>query len=383
MKAHLHRRRPGLRAALGVLYLFLGALICWLIYELRMIVICLLMAITLASAIAPAAEWGEERKIPRVVTVIGVFIGTILVYSVVAYLLFPIMKEQAISLYEHLPKYVQSLTDKFPPLAEYVGSNGDVMKIDPERLREFAPNVARHTLSLTAGLMGACANALLVLFLTSYFVVEAKDIWQKLLLWVPPDKRERAGSLIKPLGGRMGGYVRGQILVSIAVACILGSGLWFLKVEYSLVLGALAGLFNLVPFVGSAISMILSLVIASNQSIELAIFVFLLFGLEQWLESNFIVPQLLGRQVELHPLLVLFAILIGATIMGLPGALIAVPVASASQFLAQEFYLKPINADDTVCGEYEGKQVCDTAGIISTEEKPGADTLSKDKPAES
>lgn len=377
MKAHLHRRRPGVRAALSVFYLFMGAIICWLIYELRMIVICLLMAITLASAIAPAAEWGEERKIPRVVTVIAVFVGTILVYSVVAYLLFPIMKEQAVSLYDHLPKYVQGLTDKFPPLAEYVGSDGDAMKIDPEHLREFAPNLAKHTLSLTAGIMGASANALLVLFLTSYFVVEAKDIWQKLLLWVPKDKREKAGQLIKPLGARMGGYVRGQILVSIAVACILGSGLWLLKVEYSLVLGALAGLFNLVPFVGSAISMILSLVIASNQSIELAIFVFLLFGLEQWLESNFIVPQLLGRQVELHPLLVLFAILIGATIMGLPGALIAVPVASASQFLAQEFYLKPMNADDTVCGEHEGKVVCHTAGVISTEEKAEA------KPAES
>jgi len=349
-----------------------------------MLVICLLMALTLASAIAPAAEWGEKRRIPRIATVLGVYIGAIIIYSVVAYLLFPVMKDQAVSLYEHLPKYVHSLTEKFPPLAEYVGSNGDVMKIDPTRLREFAPNVARHTLSLTAGLMGALANGLLVLFLTSYFVVEAKDMWHKLLLWVPRDKRKRAGELIKPLASRMGGYVRGQILVSIAVACILGTGLWLLRVEYSLVLGALAGMFNLVPFVGSAIAMILSLVIASNQSVELALFVFILFGFEQWLESNFIVPQLLGRQVELHPLLVLFSILTGATLMGLPGALVAVPVASAIQFLGQEFYLKPLNAEDTVCGEYDGKVICETAGIVTetpsekVEILPGAKILKEE-----
>ena len=350
MMREFRRGRPGTRAALSVFYLFLGALLCFLFYELRMIVICVLMAITLASAMAPVAEWGETKKIPRVLTVIVIFIITALIYTAVAYVLLPPMKEQALALYEQLPKYVQGLTIKFPALSEYIGSNGDQMKLDPEHLKQFAPNVAKHTLNLTAGLMGALANALLVLFLTSYFVVEAKDMWEKLLLWVPPQHRERAGSLIRPLGARMGGYVRGQLLVSLVVATFLGTGLTILKVEYSLVLGALAGLFNLVPFVGSAIAMVLSLVVAFNQSATLALLVFLLFGLEQWLESNFIVPQLLGKQVDLHPLLVLFSILIGATLIGLPGALIAVPVAAAMQLLATEFYLKPLNATSTTDG---------------------------------
>ncbi|MBA3992529.1 MAG: hypothetical protein C0469_03310 [Cyanobacteria bacterium DS2.3.42] len=350
MSREFRKHRSAARAALSVFYLFLGALLCWLTYELRMIVICLLMAITLAAAIAPVAEWAEAKRIPRVVTVIVIFIVTALIYSAVAFLLFPPMKQQALALYDNLPKYVEGLTAKFPPLGEYIGTNGDHMKIDPQHLKEFAPNVAKHTLSLTAGLLGALANAVLVLFLTSYFVVEAKEMWEKLLLWIPPQHRLRASGLIKPLGARMGGYVRGQLLVSIAVATFLGTGLTILKVEYSLVLGALAGLFNLVPFVGSAITMVLSLVIAFNQSVELAVFVFLLFALEQWLESNFIVPHLLGKQVDLHPLLVLFAILIGATLMGLPGALVAVPVAASMQFLAQEFYMKPLNADSTTDG---------------------------------
>lgn len=361
MRHGIHKFRLHRIAALKVIYLFLGILICYLIFELRTIVICFLMAITLASAMAPVAEWGDTRKIPRVVTVIGIYIAIALLYSGVAYLLYPPMKEQAVSLYEHLPKIVQDLTVKFPMLTEYVGSDGDVMKIDPQHLQEIGPSFAKKTLSLTAGLMGALANVVLILFLTSYFVVEAKDIWSKLLLWVPKQNRARAGNLIKPLETRMGGYVRGQVLVSIAVATVVGGGLTLLGVKYSLVLGALAGLFNLVPFVGSAIAMSLSLLVAFNQDPTLAIFVLVLFGIEQWLESSFIVPQLLGRQVELHPLIVLFSILIGATLIGLPGALIAVPVAAALQLLAIEFYLNPLNNDDPVTAD--GMQAADFAAI--------------------
>ena len=137
--------------------------------------------------------------------------------------------------------------------------------------------------------------------------------------------------------------MRGQILVSLAVSSFLAVGLTLLGVQYSLVLGVLAGLLNLMPFVGSMLTAAFSILVASNQSLVLGALTLGLFALEQWFESNVIVPQLLGKQVELHPILVLFAILIGATLMGLPGALIAVPVTSAGIFLAQEFYLKPLN----------------------------------------
>lgn len=331
----------------AVFFLILGLLFCGLFYELRIVVICVLMAITLASAISPVAEWGEARKIPRIVTVLVIYASTIAIYSAVAFLLFPAMKEQAVNLYENLPTYVHNLAEKFPVLKDYIGSEDEFTKIDPQRIKDLAPNIAKHTMKLTAGLLGAAVNLILVLFLTTYFVIEAKEMWPKLLLWIPQERRDRFGGLIRPLASRMGGYVRGQLLVSLAVSLILGTGLFLIGVPYSLVLGALAGLFNLIPFVGSAITMVLAMVVALNESATLGGMVFLLFGVEQWLESNFIVPQLLGKQVDLHPLIVLFAILIGATVMGLPGALVAVPVAAAGLFLAQEFYLKPLNNTDT------------------------------------
>ncbi|HEY9785539.1 MAG TPA: AI-2E family transporter, partial [Candidatus Obscuribacterales bacterium] len=246
---------------------------------------------------------------------------------------------------------IMGVAERFPALKEYVGDDPAGMKIDPKQIRQLAPEVARRTMTLTAGMLGAIVNGILILFLATYFVIEANDIWPKLLRWLPHGKRERFAELILPLQARMGGYVRGQILVSIAVATFLAAGLSLLGVNNGLVLGALAGLFNIVPFVGSMISLVLSVVVALNQSVLLGGLVVGLFAVEQWLESSFITPHLLGRQVDLHPLIVLFAILIGGTIMGVPGALVAVPAAAALTFLAQEFYLKPLNGETTVAEE--------------------------------
>jgi predicted PurR-regulated permease PerM len=142
----------------------------------------------------------------------------------------------------------------------------------------------------------------------------------------------------------MGGYVRGQLLVSIAVGAFLAVGLTLIGVKYSLILGVLAGFLNLMPFVGSLLTASFSVLVAANQSLLTGALTLGLFGLEQWFESNLIVPQLLGKQVELHPVVVLFAILTGASLMGVLGALVAVPVASAALLLAEELYVKPMNA---------------------------------------
>jgi predicted PurR-regulated permease PerM len=201
-------------------------------------------------------------------------------------------------------------------------------------------------MNMTAGLLGLFLNGILILFLSGYFVVEAKTIWSRLLIWVPENNRQRVANLISPLEYRMGGYIRGQLLVAVAVGLFFTIGFSLLRLHYGLLMGVLAGLLNLVPYVGSMIATITATVVAFNQDPKLAIIVLALYAIEQWLESTFIVPLLLGRQVSLHPLVVLFAILSGASLMGIPGALISVPVVSAVLFLAEEFYLKANKYDE-------------------------------------
>ncbi|HEY9718251.1 MAG TPA: AI-2E family transporter [Trichormus sp.] len=333
-------------ATLKVIGLVLGALLAvWLIVQLQVLIVNLLIALTLASAIAPVAEWGEKRGISRSAMLLVVYLSVCLTYTVMAFALAPAVKAQASQLYLHLPVYLASVTSWFQTvIGGLAGDQAQSIKVDSELVHNVAMKLGHETLDMTAGLLGLVLNGLLVLFLTAYFVVEAKSIWEKLLVWLPPGIRPKVTRLIRPLGARMGGYVRGQILVSLAVSAFLGIGLTLLKVNYSIVLGVLAGLLNLVPFVGSLSACVFAVVVAANQNIWLAGAVLGLFAFEQWCESNFIVPYLLGRHVEMHPIIVLFAVLIGASLLGVPGALVAVPVTSAALFLAQEFYLKPMNA---------------------------------------
>jgi len=325
------------------------------LYEVRGLVVAVLFALTLASAISPVAEWAEEKyKTPRVVTVLGVYLITGAVYVLVAISLFPTIKEQAQHLYRDMPTYASGLNDRYAELRGLLGENADNLKPNGDQVKEFVSKLSKEALHFTQDLMSLVATGILVLFLTSYFVIEAPKIWPQLLRWIPQGKRQRIAGIIKPLESRLGGYVRGQALVSLAVATFLGCALTVIGVEHALILAVLAGLLNLVPFVGSMLTAVLAILVAFNQSPLLAVLTVGVFALEQWVESSFIVPMLLGSQVELHPLAVLFAILIGGSLLGLPGALIAVPMTTAVVFIAEEFYLRPMHAAEAQAARAAG-----------------------------
>ncbi|MBX9880271.1 MAG: AI-2E family transporter [Candidatus Obscuribacterales bacterium] len=325
-------------------FLFFGILLSLIfIYVMRGLIVNLLIAITLAAGIAPVAEWAEKRGIPRIVTIVLLYMGFGLVYAALAYFLAPALWEQAAQLYENVPHQMAGLTTWYNQLLTMAGQTPDALSLEWTDFRDPVLKMVKQTLSLTTGLVGLMLSFILILFLTAYFVIEANQIWKGLLSWLPKHRRERAASLIVPLGNCMGGYVRGQILVSICVGLFLGTGLSLLGVHYALVLGALAGVLNLMPFVGSMLTASFAVVVAFNQDPMLGLMTIGLFVLEQWVESNIIVPQLLGKAVDVHPVIILFAILIGASLMGVMGALVAVPVVAASLYLADEFYVKPLN----------------------------------------
>lgn len=363
------RRRLPLR---GPLALVIIVLILWLCFELRALLVALLFSLTLASAIAPVAEKFQKKwQVSRTLTVLAVYVIVGVAYSFLVAALFPTLKEQALSLYQHLPSYADGINNLYNHIRELLGENADSFKIGSSEIKAFMSRVTGHAVHFTTDLVTVIATAILVMFLTAYFVIEADDIWPKVLSWLPRHMRQRAAGIIRPLESRLGGYIRGQLLVCCAVSVFLSVGLTLLQVEHGLLLGALSGLLNLVPFVGSMITAVLAILVAFNQSPWLAAAVAGLFAVEQWIESNIIVPKVLGKQVELHPLIVLFAILIGATLMGVPGALIAVPVATAGVFLAEEFYWRPLQKreSDEVSEELkktgEGNQYESAAAILS------------------
>lgn len=313
--------------------------------SLKILILDVLLALTFASAMTPLALWGDKYKIPRPLIVIATYLTVAAFYIGVGFLIYKPFREQIDHLIEQAPIYAEQIRHLYAEILDFAGDGAQYMKVEPGTLRAAALKLVTQTMSATAGILEFLVNAILVLFLSAFLLVESDNICTALLRWIPRENRAKAASLIMPLANRMGGYVRGQMLVSTAVAAFFATGFTLIGVKYGLVLGLLAGILNLIPFVGSMIATGLALFIAADQSMTTFALTLGLFIVEQGIESNFIVPYLLGGQVEMHPLVVLFAILTGATIAGAPGAIVAVPTVAAILLLAQEFILNPLNAD--------------------------------------
>ena len=323
-----------------VLFSVAAVLLAVLTYKLRMLIVLLILAVTLAAAMTPIAEAGQKRKIPRTVTVVALYVLGFLSYVLLGVLLVPAVYEQWLKLNDNLPAYVSNVNTWYQHVISMAGNSSEMLVPGVDDVRNLGMKMLRQTLDMTAGIVGLITNMVLTLFLAAYFAIEADKIWAGVFKCLPEKMRLHVSPLIQPLGLRMGGYVRGQLLVAVCVALFLTLGFSLLGIRYALVLGMLAGFLNLVPYMGSFIACAFALVVAFNQSPVSAVAVLVLYAVEQWVESAFFVPLFVGNQASLHPMAVLLAIIVGASLMGVPGALISVPLASACIFLFEELYLK-------------------------------------------
>ncbi len=326
-----------------VLYLVLAGFAIYAAIQLQALIICLIAALTLAAALAPVAEHLEKKKIPRAVTVVAIYVIVAATYTGVGAGIMPVLREQARGLFDSTPRYIDWALDKAHQLSDMGGPDLTHTNIAAADVKQLSVTTLNKLLKVTGSVFGTLINALFILFLTGYFVIAAKEINSALLSWIPSPKRERWAGLIRPIEIRLGGYVRGQMLVSMTVGSFIGVGLALIGNDKALILGVLAGLLNLVPFVGTMITAVFAIIISFIQAPWMGWATVALFVVEQGVESNFIVPMLLGKQVDLHPLVVMLAVIIGGSLLGISGALIAVPVAALSILLAEEFYKKNLD----------------------------------------
>jgi predicted PurR-regulated permease PerM len=321
----------------------------WLIVQTWQIWILAFTALIIAAAILPTARHAERYRIPRGATVFLVYLGAAGLLTLMGRLLWPALTEQWTQFMGQLPKLienVQRLMGRFDLLLWRWGASLPTPK--PEDLQGLAGTLLANTLQVTAGVFGFMFGLLAVVVIAAYLVIEAEHIGAQALRFVPPAYRPRVAALTEPVLWRIGGYVRGQILSSLCVGAVLAFGMALLGVPYALLIGALAAVLNVVPFVGSLLAAVLGVLSALGQSLGLAIGTAVLFWGTNALEGKLLAPQFVGRATGLHPLAVLVALLAGAHLGGLVGALVAVPFLAATWEITRTLYLddRPSAAGD-------------------------------------
>jgi predicted PurR-regulated permease PerM len=194
---------------------------------------------------------------------------------------------------------------------------------------------------LTTGAVGAVFEVLAVLVVAAYLVIDAREVGHTLLTLLPREHRPTATRLAPAVLNRIGGYVRGQLVSSFFVGVLIAIALSIIGVKYALLIGALAAVLNIVPFVGATVATVLATLSALNDGILRAAITVPVMILCQTVEGKLLAPYFVGRATGLHALAVLIALLAGFQLAGLIGGLVAVPLLAGAWEVVRTLWVEP------------------------------------------
>jgi len=325
---------------LRVVLILLALAFLWLI---RDIVVILLLALVLASAMEPVVDYLNRHKIPRSVSVLGAYIIVLALVGVIASFIVPLVVDQFRVLSQNLPEYMVEIQARYPNLTFLFGG-ADLSQVAQKLFSDSTNTQAifNRTLGLFNGLF-----AFVTVLVVSFYLVAADRGMKKFISdLVPPKHQTVVISLIEKIQRKMGLWIVGQVILSIFIFVLTYIGLTILGVEYALFLALLAGLLEIIPYVGPFLSAIPAVFFALIQNPPLVIAVVILYILIQKTEGYVLVPKVMEKTVGTSPLVVLLALLIGYKLAGILGLLLAVPLAGAVTVVLREFfYTKPVQPD--------------------------------------
>jgi predicted PurR-regulated permease PerM len=333
----------------GIVLLFVG----WtVVHAVAHTLLLFAIAAILAFALAPLVTRGEARGLPRLASVGLVYVALAVLLVLSTALLARPFAVQAALLIDNLPGYLTGLQDVVGGMDEWLGRfgvGGGIATLEAEIGRQATGASTAFVGDLLRFLTQVASSALdtvLVLVISFYLLLDGNRLRLAALAVVPSAHRDKLLFVQDSLGRVLGGYLRGQLLMALTLAVIVGALMQLLGMPYALVLGVLAGVFELVPMLGPILSALPALAVAVFQPFPTVLWVLLAFFVIQQFESNILAPRITAHAVGLHPLGAIFALMAGFEVGGPLGAVFAVPVAGFLWVLISTVYRRTAGAPE-------------------------------------
>ncbi len=314
-----------------ILKVILAGLALAFLWVTRDIILVLILALILASAMEPMVDYFNERKVPRAVSVLTVYILVLGLFFLILYLLLPPVIEQLKVVQQNFPSYLQGLQNR-------LGTSW----LDAETVSSYFKNMLSQpgensVLSRTFGVFSGAFSLVTVLVISFYLVAEQKGMKKFVATLVPEAHQEFTLGIIEKVQRKMGLWVIGQLILSASIFTLTLIGLLILRVPNALILALLAGLLEVVPYIGPFLSAVPAVLIAFIYNPPLALIVAVLYLIIQKTEGYVLVPKIMEKTVGASPLVVLVALLVGFKLAGIIGLLVAVPLVGAVTVIVSEF----------------------------------------------
>lgn len=301
----------------------------WFLYIILDILLMIFAAVVLASALEPVANFGQKYKLPRALSVGLVYILIILLFTGVGALLVQPLSAQISQLAAATPRVLDVLHQWVAFIPSYnaeaiTSSVQDSLLGLSQNLTNIGADLFQQTRSVISGFV----TVIFVFVLTFYLVIEKDALGKFARLVTPSEHLPYVERTIKRVQRQVGRWVAAQLALGVIMGLVVGLGLWLLGVPYALLLGIIAGLLEIIPYIGPIAAAIPGVVIALSSSLWLGLMALVLYIVAQQIEGHVLVPNIMRKAIGLPSLVTIIAILLGARLAGIPGIILAVPAAT-------------------------------------------------------
>jgi predicted PurR-regulated permease PerM len=313
----------------------------YLLYLVREVIGLGMIAAFFALAIAPAVNWLHDRKVPRSLAIVLVYLSILAAIFGIGLLIVPPMVTGVNNLSHDLPGYVDDL-NKNHTFREYDRKYHivDKLKQQARDLPSKLGDAAGTLRDVTVGVFSRLVQLFSILVIAFFLLKDGPRMLAFAYRQLPDEREERIRRIAKDLSDAIGGYVFGNFVISILAGLVTYLTLTILGVPFAVPLAVLYGFFDLIPLVGATLGgIIVGIVVAFAVDFPLGVIVWaVVVIIYQQIENNVVQPVVYGRTVEIHPLVVIVAVLIGAALLGILGALVAIPIAAGLQSLVRDLW---------------------------------------------
>jgi predicted PurR-regulated permease PerM len=349
----------------------------WLLYRIRIIFPPLVLALLLIYLLNPPISRLERRGMPRGLAATLVFVAAVALLVFIGVALFPFLSDQVSNFADEWPGFrdelVVTVENAGTEIEDRTGINVNTKRITcllggeqaqgaecDEVTKDFRAAIGERAGQLTAAgrsLLEVLITFILAPLLALYLLIDLPQLQRDLLNLVPVTHRDEAADLGSKIGRAVGGFFRGQLFVALTVGVLSAIGFRLIGLPFWLVIGAIAGFFNLLPLVGPYIGGAIGFIVGTvSGGFALGLKAAIVELVVQQIDNHFISPQVMKRAVQLHPATVMLALLAGGTIAGFWGVLLGVPAVAVAKILLGHLWSTRVLGEDVTPYQAHGRE---------------------------
>nr|WP_241254455.1 AI-2E family transporter [Brevibacillus sp. SYP-B805] len=297
------------------------------------VVVPFLVGLVIAYLLHPVVQALEKRKVPRLIAVLLIYFSFLLLLTVACINAIPVFARQLVELSDDLPRlmawyhaWMREWEDHKYFLPDSVSLGVDRVIVQSHEKVSQAISTLVNNARNTLGKLLAYA---VVPFIAFYLLKDMKEIHRAGMTLLPARYRRQTLAVLRDVNESLSKYIHGQMIVALVVGVMAYLGYWLLDMPYPFVLASFVCLTNIIPYIGPLIGAAPAILVALSISTKTALLVLLVNTVIQVLEGNILSPNIVGRTLHLHPLLIIMALLAGEAVGGIIGMILAVPVLAA------------------------------------------------------